>query len=64
MSSLSGTAFSGDSVEVIARQVQFKSNCARKEKTEGDLQNYYDIQRCLTFVTENNYHRVWMGDLI
>lgn len=55
---MSGTSFSSDGVEVITRQVQASSNPARKERSERDLTSYYDIDRCVNFVTEGRHHRV------
>ena len=55
----SKNVFSSDAVEVISRKIEnLDTDSERKCFSELELSEYYEIERCVSFILNNNYHRV------
>ena len=53
-------AFSSDGEEIITRKVETGSSLggSQDHKTQDELDKFYEIDRCLAFITDNGYHKV------
>ena len=60
--SISGTAFCSDGVEVITRKVEFslghEAASTGRKCSQSDFSSYYEIDRCIKFILDNDYQRV------
>lgn len=53
-------AFSSDGTEIITRKIDV-SACLEgtlDRKTPDEIEKFYEINRCLSFITDNGYQRV------
>lgn len=57
MSSTSvSVAFSSDGAEIITRKID--TNTSQNKKTQDELEKFYEVDRCLAFITDNGYRKV------
>ncbi len=57
-SKMSSVAFSSDGVEVLSRQVETGLTLGGTDRSREELEAFYELERCSTFITDNDYHRV------
>ena len=60
----SSTAFSSDGAEIMSRKTD-PSPVTRSDlnrEAERDVQKYYELERCSTFIKTHNFQKVGKGD--
>ncbi len=56
--SSSTIAFSNDGVEVISRQLNTDLTLTESRKSDKQVEESYELQRCIDFINSNDFFRV------
>ena len=60
----SSTAFSSDGAEIMSRKIESSpvTRSHLNREAERDVQKYYELERCSTFIQTHNFQKVGDGD--
>ena len=58
----SSVAFSSDGADVISRQLEGELNLRGSGKSAEEVDQFYELERCSKFITDNGYQRVRGGE--